>query len=458
MERINRITTTTSARVLIECNMLRRSQLVVACCSIKAENTYRVATIRLLLKFQVTLDLRGSTRVFADAFTRTGAPVPRRTRRPALLVERKNHVDGGVDINRIAVEKRRLIAPLTHGLQRGLLQQRMTGHHFQRLNRAVLANDGVQTDRAGNAGLARKRRIDGLNTVDDTRGLHVATNAERTGQLGLRWGRRCAHTADDATKHAAHGATGDAAGDSTGHASGHVGLGVFLNNLDILGDDLGGHQLASVHQMRLRLDVDDLSYCGRRGRRWRGRRRRQHCSHHGLRERLGVNQRNQNQNKKKEALEHHRDHDRPRLVCLFGIGARNYHLFEHRSYLLPAESRRPETFSLPRALLSAAGPVPAAAPWPRQRFQATTSGAAIPKLEYVPTTIPTTRAKEKARSTWPPIRNRTSTVRKVRPLVKIVRESVWLMDLLTTSANDSLRSKRLFSRMRSKMTIVSFME
>src|SRR5215831_14850208 len=82
----------------------------------------------------------------------------------------------------------------------------------------------------------------------------------------------------------------------------------------------------------------------------------------------------------------------------------------------------------------------------------------MPKLEYVPTTIPTTRAKEKARSTWPPIRNRTSTVRKVRPLVKIVRDSVWLIDLFTTSANDSRRNNRVFSRMRSKMTIVSFIE
>ena len=42
----------------------------------------------------------------------------------------------------------------------------------------------------------------------------------------------------------------------------------------------------------------------------------------------------------------------------------------------------------------------------------------MPKLEYVPTTIPTTRAKEKARNTCPPIRNKTSTVRKVSPLVK----------------------------------------
>src|SRR6266704_1697524 len=147
MDRINRITTTASARVLIECNMMRRSQLV-ACCSIKAENTYRVATIRLLLKFQVTLDLRGSTRVSADAFTRTGAPVPRRARRPALLVKRKNHVDGGVHVNGVAIEKRWLITPLTHGVQRSLLQQRVAAHNLQRLNRAILADDGVQTDRA----------------------------------------------------------------------------------------------------------------------------------------------------------------------------------------------------------------------------------------------------------------------------------------------------------------------
>src|ERR1035437_6945297 len=128
-------------------------------------------------------------------------------------------------------------------------------------------------------------------------------------------------------------------------------------------------------------------------------------------------------------------------------------------YLLPAGARRPGAPELARVLLPAADPVLVARrPWPRQRFQATTMGAAMPKLEYVPTTIPTTKAKEKARSTCPPNRNKTSTVRNVRPLVKIVRESVWLMDLLTTSANDSRRSKRLFSRIRSKITMVSFIE
>jgi hypothetical protein len=51
-------------------------------------------------------------------------------------------------------------------------------------------------------------------------------------------------------------------------------------------------------------------------------------------------------------------------------------------------------------------------------------GAAIPKLEYVPTTTPTTMAKENARRTSPPIRNKTRTVKNVSPLVKIVRDSV----------------------------------
>src|ERR1700674_2072903 len=146
------------------------------------------------------------------------------------------------------------------------------------------------------------------------------------------------------------------------------------------------------------------------------------------------------------------------LLVFFGFGLEITISSNMGDYLLPAGARRGGTLSPLRVLLPAAGPGPATAPWPRQRFHATTSGAAIPKLEYVPTTIPTTRAKEKARSTWPPIRNRTSTVRKVSPLVKIVRERVWLIDLLTTSANDSLRSRRLFSRMRSKITIVSFME
>src|SRR5467141_640758 len=451
--------TTTSAGLPIVLSMSSKSKLVAApaSCS-RTAKVKRVATIRLLLKFQVTLHLRGATRVFAEIATRSGAPVPRPARQPVLLVERKNHVNGRIDINRLAVEQSRLIAPLPDSIQRVLLKQWMAAHDFELLDRAILADDRVQTHGAGDAGLARQRRINRLDAIHDSCGYNIAADAERTGLVWPRWRRRSAHATDDAAEDAAHGTAGNATRNAPGHANGHVGFGLFPNLLDLLGDDPWLYQLASVHQMRLWLDVDDLGNRWRR-RRWRRRRRRgEHGGHHRFGKRLGVNQRNENQNQKKEALERHRDQDCPRLVGLLRIRTGNHHFFKHGSYLLPAGAKRPGTFSLPRALLPAAGPVPTATPRPRQRFQANTSGAAIPKLEYVPTTIPTTRAKEKARSTWPPIRNRTSTVRKVKPLVKIVRERVWLMDLLTTSANDSLRSKRLFSRMRSKMTMVSFIE
>src|ERR1700674_5300874 len=124
------------------------------------------------------------------------------------------------------------------------------------------------------------------------------------------------------------------------------------------------------------------------------------------------------------------------LFVFFGFGLETTISSNMVYYLLPAGARRPEAPELARGLLPAADPVLVARrPWPRQRFHATTNGAAMPKLEYVPTTIPTTKAKEKARNTCPPIRNKTSTVRNVSPLVKRVRDSVWLMDLFTTSAN-----------------------
>src|SRR5882672_9274553 len=164
--------------------------------------------------------------------TRNGAPVPRPARQPVLLVERKNHVNGGVHFDGIAMEKSRLIAPLADSIQRGIHR---------------------------------------LNAVDNARGLNVAADAEWASLLGLRRWWCSAHAANDAAQHATHRAAGNAAGDSTAHARGDVGLGVFLNNFDIVGNDFWLHELAGIHQMGLWLHVD---YLNRRGwRRWRRRRR-----------------------------------------------------------------------------------------------------------------------------------------------------------------------------------------
>src|SRR5258708_37567318 len=96
MERTNKMRTTTLTKRVIEAQMLRRSKVGFSC-SRNTAYTYKVATIRLLLNFQVARRQGpGPPRVFADLATRTGAPVPRPARPTVLLVKRENHVNGGV--------------------------------------------------------------------------------------------------------------------------------------------------------------------------------------------------------------------------------------------------------------------------------------------------------------------------------------------------------------------------
>src|SRR5216684_1012067 len=175
MERTNKMRTTTFTKRVMEAHMLRRSKVGVSC-SRNTANTYKVATIRLLLNFQVAP--RPEPGDHQECLL-----LPGLAHLSVLLVKRENHVDGGVDFDRLAVEKSRLIAPLTDGSQSVLLQQRVARDYLQLLNRAVLGNDGVQAHRAGNAGLARERRINRLDTVQDARGLDVAADLQRAGQL-----------------------------------------------------------------------------------------------------------------------------------------------------------------------------------------------------------------------------------------------------------------------------------
>ena len=72
--------------------------------------------------------------------------------------------------------------------------------------------------------------------------------------------------------------------------------------------------------------------------------------------------------------------------------------------------------------------------------------------------MPITSAKENPCSTSPPKRYRAKTVRNVNPAVRMVRLSVWLILRLTISASRSRRSSLMFSRIRSKTTMVSLFE
>ena len=72
--------------------------------------------------------------------------------------------------------------------------------------------------------------------------------------------------------------------------------------------------------------------------------------------------------------------------------------------------------------------------------------------------MPTSIVNAKPSSTSPPNRYSASTARNVVPAVMIVRLSVWLTLSLTTFSSESRRLLRMFSRTRSKMTMVSFTE
>src|SRR6185369_1256542 len=92
---------------------------------------------------------------------------------------------------------------------------------------------------------------------------------------------------------------------------------------------------------------------------------------------------------------------------------------------------------------------------PRQKL---TVAAAMNTLEYVPVMMPTTIVNAKPWSTSPPKKNNASDVRSAVPEVMTVRPSVWFTEALITSYIESRRIDRRFSRIRSKMTIVSLVE
>ena len=84
---------------------------------------------------------------------------------PNLTTHRKRDCNRRIDFDRIAVQLRRLVPPLFHGIQSRLHQQRVTGDHFELGNLAVLVDDRVQNDVALNAGLPRQGRIERVGSA-----------------------------------------------------------------------------------------------------------------------------------------------------------------------------------------------------------------------------------------------------------------------------------------------------
>src|SRR5690348_551821 len=309
----------------------------------------------------------------------------------------------------------------------------------------MLVNDGVQNHRARDMRDPGSLRILRRDLVGDSTRHDVAADAQRRRWLWRRGRQTSRRASNDAAQNTgcrtSRNASLNASGDS------HVRRRRFLvNHGNLLGDDGRSNHL--LLEFRLWFHFHNRGW----RRRWWGRRRS--CQKRSGEQRwksAGVNQRDENQNDQDECLNARGNPYAPNLSGRFFVCGL-HKLIKHWSYLL-AVARR---FS---ARLSAEEGIEMVAPrWPRHLFQTTTIGAAMPKLEYVPTTTPMTIAKAKLRSTCPPKMKSRNTVRKVSPLVRMVRESVWLMERLTMAGSGSRRISRRFSRTRSKITMVSFIE
>src|SRR3989442_7344771 len=106
---------------------------------------------------------------------------------PPLLREGEVHCNRGYDGHRLAVQQRRLIAPLLHSINGRLNQQRVTRNDFKVVDGSFLADFGFQNDDTLNSSLFRQRRLNRLNLRQQISGLDVSTHANAL-RRWRRWG------------------------------------------------------------------------------------------------------------------------------------------------------------------------------------------------------------------------------------------------------------------------------
>src|SRR5258708_18899819 len=182
--------------------------------------------------------------------------------RLSLLTQSEIDVDGGDNLHRFVVQKRRLVEPLLHGIGGGLNQQRMAAYHLKILNRAVLADDGVEPHGSGNTRLLGERGIRRHHLSDQVGRDHLAAHADALGVLlldfldGRRRGRGDAYATQNSADYAAGGAAWHAARNAADDThAGHRGRQIFfLNHGDFFGDDFGCREPAGVELTRGHLD------------------------------------------------------------------------------------------------------------------------------------------------------------------------------------------------------------
>src|SRR2546427_4088183 len=103
---------------------------------------------------------------------------------PPLLREGEVHCNRGYDGHRLAVQQRRLIAPLLHSINGRLNQQRVTRNDFKVVDGSFLADFGFQNDDTLNSSLFRQRRINRLDLRKQISGLDVSTHSNALRRVG----------------------------------------------------------------------------------------------------------------------------------------------------------------------------------------------------------------------------------------------------------------------------------
>src|ERR1700679_160144 len=92
--------------------------------------------------------------------------------------ETEDHVDGGIDFDRLIIEQVRAITPASNGVQSRLTQHGRTVDYLEVLDGAAFGDGGAEHDSAGDAGGLRNSGMDRRRTVvGQTRGtpLEVVT-------------------------------------------------------------------------------------------------------------------------------------------------------------------------------------------------------------------------------------------------------------------------------------------
>src|SRR6202034_4294556 len=197
----------------------------------------------------------------------------------------EDYIDLSFDFHGFAIEEIGLIAPTPHRLRGSRLKHGGTTDDPQVFDRSTLGNRCLQNNSSLNSCCFSDGGVGGVLAADAVALHHARGDGDLLGWSGLYLRGR---TGAEASENAAHDATGRAHTFHAGYA-GRRRSSLFPDQLDFFGNPGRSGELVVQH-----LGDHSLDVYRRRRWRWRGRRRRrsyQQGGHHGLGQRLRVNQR-----------------------------------------------------------------------------------------------------------------------------------------------------------------------